>query len=494
MANDITRLRRRDALRAMAACTGLIWSLAGAMLLACAACLPLWPDSPGAAAFLLPAAALLGPGGGLWLACRRPSPPPLSLLDGGVIVLAGWAGCCLAGAWPFHLALGLDFTRSVFEAVSGFTTTGLSVLDVERAPRAILLWRSGMQLAGGAGLAIIMLAALAGPPRAGLSGAEGRADQLAPHVRTSARLVLAFCGGYAALGTLAYRWAGMDWFDAVNHAFAAVSTGGFSTRAGSIGAFDAPAVAWVSLPLMFLGGLNFVTARLLAAGRLRDVARNSELRCFLLLLGLGTALLALAGGAPTAGADGHGLRTALFEAMSALTTTGFSSVDTPRWSALGVHVLLLGMLVGGGTGSTAGGLKQYRFVLLARSIWWELRRMVMPRRTVHQPAIYMGRERRFVTDADLRRAGAFLSLYLGVLAVGAGILAAHGYPLDQSLFEFASAQGTVGLSLGITSAAAPDGVLWAEALGMFMGRLEFFIVFAGLARGWALLRRPLNGA
>jgi trk system potassium uptake protein TrkH len=132
---------------------------------------------------------------------------------------------------------GLNFTQAVFESTSGWTTTGLSVVDVSVAPRLVLLYRSLMQLAGGAGLAVIMLSALAGPAGTGLSAAEGRADQLVPNVRRSAKLVVTIYSGYVIFGGVALNLAGMGWFDALNHAFAAISTGGFSTRAESIGSW-----------------------------------------------------------------------------------------------------------------------------------------------------------------------------------------------------------------------------------------------------------------
>lgn len=148
------------------------------------------------------------------------------------------------------IAQKLNFTQALFESVSGWTTTGLSVVDVTQCSRLILLWRSIMQLAGGAGLAIIMLAAIVGPVGPALSIAEGRTDQLVPHVRKSAKMVLLIYAGYAAVGILAYHLAGLPLFDSINHSFAAISTGGFSTQPESIGHWDSVLVEAVTLPLM----------------------------------------------------------------------------------------------------------------------------------------------------------------------------------------------------------------------------------------------------
>jgi trk system potassium uptake protein TrkH len=173
---------------------------------------------------------------------------------------------------------------------------------------------------------------------------------------------------------------------------------------------------------------------------------------------------------------------AVFEVVTALSTTGFSTVGYGDWNALGWLVLIVLMIIGGGTGSTAGGLKQYRIYAFYRGLLWEFRRMLLPRGTVTMPDVWVGETRRFLGDREIRQLAAFASLYLGTLALGTGVLAAYGYSLKESLFEFASALGTVGLSVGVTSAAVPAGLLWAETVGMILGRLEFFVVFIGITR------------
>jgi trk system potassium uptake protein TrkH len=140
------------------------------------------------------------------------------------------------------------------------------------------------------------------------------------------------------------------------------------------------------------------------------------------------------------------------------------------------------MLVGGGTCSTAGGIKQYRVYLLFKSVVWEMRRRFLPRTAVAANYVWQGERKEFVTDRHVREVAVFFFLYLAMYVVGAGILAAHGYGLKESLFEFASALGTVGLSAGVTTASCPTGVLWAEILGMFLGRLECFVVLVSIGK------------
>ena len=456
---------------------GMVLLLAGAWMLAPLLVLIAYPREAGEAlAFAVPAGCL----GLMGLVLRRfyrlPSTVTLSIQEGGVIVLISWAVVILFSAWPFMAVLGLQFSRAVFESMSGWTTTGLSVVDVTKAGPMILFWRSAIQLAGGAGLAIIMMSAILGPTGVSISSAEGRSDQLVPHVRESARLVLIIYTGYAAAGTLAYWMAGMSAFDAVNHSFAAVSTGGFSTRADNIGYWDSVAIEAVSLPLMMLGNLSFVTAWFLWRGKLRFVGRNGEVRLMAVLIPVSVAAVFVFTCRSLYPQISKAFRVAIFETVSALTTTGFSTVSYGNWNAFGVFVLIVLMLIGGGTCSTAGGIKQFRVYLFWKLLIWEVKRALMPRSVVMERPLWEGGRRGFVDDGRVRQVGVFIFLYLLTYGVGVFILCGCGFSLQESLFEFASALGTVGISVGVTSATMPDVALWAETVAMFLGRLEFIVV------------------
>ncbi|MBN1141538.1 MAG: TrkH family potassium uptake protein, partial [Deltaproteobacteria bacterium] len=249
-----------------------------------------------------------------------------------------------------------------------------------------------------------------------------------------------------------------------------------------IGYWDSPLLEGVVMVLMLLGMTNFVTAYTLFRGKFGAVAKNGEIRLAALLIPAAATILfggVTAGLYPTLGRQ---LRVALFESVSALSTTGFTTTDCGSWSGLGWLVLIVLMVIGGGAGSTAGGLKQYRIYALYRGLLWEFRRALLPRNTVTAPDIWVGESCRFLSDADLRQTAGYVFLYLITMLGGTAILAGYGHPLQESLFEFASALGTVGLSAGITTAAAPDGLLWTQTAGMILGRLEFFVVFVGLTR------------
>ena len=475
-------VRLRLEYRVVVAYLGVTLALVGAVMLVPLLALVAWPhEARHAIAFAAPGTCAMVLGAFLFWLCRTRQ-AVLSVQEGAVLVVLSWLAACLLGAWPLAAVEHLTWTQAVFESVSGWTTTGLSVVDVTRATKIVLLWRSTMQLVGGAGFAIIMLATLVGPTGPGYSEAEGRSEQLVPHVRQSAKLVLMIYGGYTLLILLGYVAVGLGFFDAVNHAFAVVSTGGFSTYSESIGHWDSPGVELVSIVGMLLGQSSFLTAYLAITGNGRAVLRDGEVRYVGVILPactLALLLLTCLGPYPTLAKS---FRVALFETATALTTTGFSTVGYNGWNGFGVLVLIVLMVVGGGTCSTAGGVKQYRAVLLAKAFWWEVRRLLLPRGAVIENSVWHGNQRVYVNDAQLRRVGVFFFLYVLTLALGTALLAAHGFSVRDALFEFASAQGTVGLSLGVTSPNAPPAVLWAEIAGMFLGRLEFFVVVVGVAK------------
>lgn len=468
--------------RVLGGYTGVLFCLIGVIITAPAGLVLLFPgEKETAMGFLWPGLVLTFFGAVLRITLRPKQNDILSTTEGAAIVVMAWSGAVIAGAVPFHWA-GLDVTQAVFEATSGWTTTGLSVIDVARISPLLLFFRSLMQLAGGAGLAILMLGAMSGPAGVGLSTAEGRADQLVPQVRQSARLVLKLYTLYTLLGVAALQLAGMDWFDAVNHTFCAVSTGGFSTRLDSIGFWNNPAIEAVLILLMLLGNTNFLTVYTIGHGRLGAALRNGELRVMALLLPVSVTLL-FCGATFTAYKNAsEQFRAAIFQAVSALSTTGYATVSFSGWNGFALLIIIILMLIGGGTGSTAGGIKQHRIYLLAKGLKRELSKVFFSAKVVSEDVFWLGNQRRFLEESDLLKAGLYIALYLFTWLAGGCAIAAFGYPLADSLFEFASALGTVGLSVGVTSPTTPAGLLWIEIIGMLLGRLEFFVIFWGIIK------------
>ncbi len=406
----------------------------------------------------------------------------LSVQEGAVIVAVIWLTAITVGALPFMTIEGTTFWQGWFESASGWTGTGITVLNVAETPRIVLIFRSFTQLAGGAGFIIIALTAAAGALGTGLSAAEGRADQLAPHVRQSALIILAIYAGYTVFGVLALRVAGMGWFDAVNHAFSAVSTGGFSTRPESVAYWDNPLIELVLIVLMLLGSINFFIAYTAIRGKFRAVIRSGEVRLMAGLIALCAVLLFVLVIPRMGFTLEKSIRVAIFETVSAITTTGLGTIDYRPLTDFGWMTLILLMTVGGGVGSTSGGIKQLRVYVLIKAVIWEFRRAFMPAHMVNEPAIWQGDRRELLSDRQVRQMALFVTLYLNILLAGTGLFTAHGFPLKESFFEFASTLAGAGMSVGVSSPGNPPVLLMVQGIAMLLGRLEFFTLLIGLAK------------
>ena len=477
---------RSDDGRVIASALGLVLLIAGFVVLSPLLLLIFEPQQLRFAAPYLETGIPLAVVGVLLRRLLRPKRKVISPANGMIVVFLSWTIVCVASAFPVMAATGLNFTQGLFESVSGWTTTGLSLVDVEKVPRILLLWRSIMQLAGGAGLAIVMLAAFSLPVGAGIYRAEGKGEQLVPSVARSAKIVLLLYSGYAAIGIIAYVLVGMSPFDAVNQTFAAISTGGFSTHSASIGYWHSPSVEAVTIVLMIAGNLNFATAYLLVRGKFRAFFLNVEIRIFVVVLIIAIPLVLLFVTDSLYPTFSKAVRVAIFETVSALTTTGFSTVSYGNWKGAGWLILIILMLIGGGTCSTAGGLKQYRVYLLWRAMVWEIRRLIVPSRTVHEHRVWAGEFPIFPDQTAFLQAGIFTFMYLFLYFAGTVVMTLYGIPLKSALFEFASSIGTVGLSVGVTVPSLPAPVLWMQIFAMFLGRLEFFVAFGAVA---ALVRK-----
>jgi len=427
--------------------------------------------------FIVPSALLILPGLAFRYLLKPDTTTPLNYQEGGIVVFISWSVACLMSALPFMIALGYPLAQAMFESVSGWTTTGLSVIDYTSMPDTFFFWRSVMQFGGGAGLAIIMLSALTGPVGTAITGAEGR-ELLVPHVKRTARLVMTIYSGYAVAGIIGYMLAGMTFFEAVNHSFAAISTGGFSTEAASIGYWDSFPIEVVSWILMILGNLNFVTAWTILRGKFKAFFGNGEIKIQLFLYPIAILLVFFFTTVHLFPTTGKALRVAVFEVVTAFTTTGFSTVGYNNWNAMGVHILILLMLIGAGICSTGGGIKQIRVYTLYKAVLWKLKSMLLPRRAVQVQQTWSADRLTDVTTDQIADTGVFVFFYMVLFFVGVTILSAYGSSIADSMFEFASALGTVGISVGVTKYTSPDAVLWTETIGMFLGRLEIFVVFA----------------
>ncbi len=293
------------------------------------------------------------------------------------VIGIGWITASLFGALPYYLILDdISLGGAIFESTSGLTTTGASILsELERLPPSLLFWRSMSQWIGGLGVVVFFVTVLAflgaGAKTlfAGESSAEA-ADLDAPRVQRGILRLLLLYGLLSVCAFSAFATAGMHWFDAVNHAFTTISTGGFSTRSGSIADFGNPAVEWVTIVFMVIGGTSFIPMLRVARGDLRALHRSTEVKVYYRLLASATIVVALvlwfSGGGEFSGRAHETIRAAAFQVASIATTSGFATKDYDQWVPSVQCILVILMLIGGCSGSTSGGLKVIRVVIAAK--------------------------------------------------------------------------------------------------------------------------------
>lgn len=441
---------------------GLLQLLAVALLVPVAVAL-LMSEAEQAGLFAAMAAAswLLG-----WV-LRRGDAGALGVRDAMVLTALAYLLFAVVGAVAFlPVASPVD---SFFEAMSGFTTTGLTVMDVDGLPRSLLFFRGYSQWIGGAGIIVLSLVVLAGPGSAGaqLYAAEFGQQNLLGSVVATGRVVVVIYAGLTLAGFLALWAAGAGAFDALVHALSLASTGGFSPFPDSFAAYDRAPVAMVAGMFMVLGATSLPLFYLAWRHGLRRLVADVQLRTVLALVGVATVVFALFEGFRL-----DTLGSAAFHVVSAVTTTGFVLEEPSAWSG-GARLLATGlMIIGGSLGSTAGGLKVLRLLIVFRMVDWSLSRIALP----SEAKIPLKVGRAVVRLREVHHTFALTGAYLAVLFVGAVALSAAGIPMDDAIFEVASGLSTVGLSSGVTS---PDLPAWAKlvlSFTMWAGRVEILAV------------------
>ena len=269
-----------------------------------------------------------------------------------------------------------------------------------------------------------------------------------------------------------------------------LSTGGFSTKLNSISEYHSLSVEIVTIVLMLIGTTNFAVLLLLLRGKWRQAFQVSEVRFLFLLMLIFVPMMALSLSAGLELGVGESLRHALFNASSALSTTGYATMSYENWPPFAIGLMILLMLIGGGIGSTAGGLKLTRVYLILRMVGLNIKRKLLPQRCVDAPT-YVKAQGRTKIDGELGSdTVGFVGCYLLLFVAGALTLTlTAGCGLEKAMFEFASALGTVGLSIGLTGTATNNATLIVEMVGMILGRLEIFIVLTGVYYGLLEIRK-----
>jgi len=395
-------------------------------------------------------------------------------------VLLTWLVLPALGAIPYLLTGNFGPVDAFFEAMSGFTTTGATTItDLSTVATSLLMWRALSQWVGGVGIIVMFVAVF---PQLAIAGRQlffaevpgPSKERLGPRLRSTAALVLSVYAALTLVAALAFRLAGMTMFDAVAHALASLSAGGFSPVPLGMTGYGA-AAQWVAVVFMFLSGVSFPLLYRAVSGQPRALWRNAELRAYLgIVLVVGVLLAWLV--SPEYGAW-ESLRHGLFQSISTTTTTGFASVDYGTWGLPAQALIVLLLFVGGSAGSASGGVKVVRWLIIAKHSVREVRRALHPRAVM---PVRVGK--RVVPEEVMRSVVAFLTLYLALFVLGTLTLVFMGEDLQTAFTAAIACLGNTGVGLGPIGPMGTFEVLHPVSRAMltflmFAGRLEVVTVF-----------------
>jgi len=420
---------------------------------------------------------------GLWFWNRNPANSSLGKREGYLIVTLGWLIMSLTGTLPYVFSGTIpNFTDAFFETISGYTTTGASILnDIESLPKGILLWRSLTQWIGGMGIIVLAVAVL---PLLGIGGmqlfiaeAPGlKPDKLQPRIAQTAKRLWYIYVSLTALEFLLLFLSGMTGFDALNHSLTTMATGGFSTKQASIAHYDSPLIQYIIVLFMFIAGTNFTLTYFGFKGEFKKVWANEEFRVY----SLGILLLSLICSVVIYGAVGteyeQAFRDALFQVTALITTTGFVSADYTSWTPMLTLIFFMLMFLGASAGSTAGGVKIVRHLLLLKNGILELKRQI------HPAAIIPVRlNKKAVSQEITYNVLAFIMIYLTIYVLSTFIMGLIGVDFTTALGSVATSLGNIGPGLGTVGpvdnfAHLPAVGKWFLSFLMLLGRLELFTV------------------
>lgn len=434
--------------------------------------------------------------GGLLMLGTKNHKKELNKREGYLVVSFGWIVMALTGTIPYLLTESIpSFTDAFFETMSGYTTTGASILnDIEALPEGILFWRSLTHWIGGMGIIVLAIAIL---PLLGIGGMQlfaaeapgPNADKLHPRITDTAKRLWLIYFGYTAAETLLLQVAGMSFFDAINHSLCTLSTGGFSTKNASVAYWNGqPIIQYIIIVFMFLAGTNFVLSYFAFKGKVQKAIRDEEFKLYFKFVALFTIIAALiiyfradfsisSIDHPMIYGKGEAsIRHALFQVIAIITTTGFVTADYTLWTPFLVVFFFGLMFLGGSAGSTSGGVKVVRHMIMIKNGFLEFKRALHPNAVL--PVRY---NKKSVTGNIVFNILGFFILYMISFIVGALVFSMLQIDFESSIGLSASSLGNVGPALGNFGpvnnyTALPSLGKWWSAFLMLIGRLELFTV------------------
>ena len=435
----------------------------------------------------------------IWLITRKSR--KLSSRDGFALVTFAWIIVAVAGSLPFYLTGTIpNYTDAWFEAMSGVTTTGATILGnsdtlpnlvngIESLPKGVLFWRSFLQWIGGMGIIVFTIAIL---PLLGVGGVQlfkaevpgPVADKIKPRVKETAKILWMVYVGFTLLQMTLLGFAGMPWFDAICHAFTTMPTGGFSTKNASIAAYSNPLIHYIIIFFMFIAGINFALHFRAITGRFTIFFKDYELKVYFFTVVIATSLIFLSIASSSSEWSHDNFIISLFQSIAIMTGTGYASADYELWPYFCQLTLFFLMFFGAMGGSTSGGMKLTRIILLVKYAATETRRMLHSRAII---PLRIGE--RSISDDVVRNTLGFFLIYLSIFVLTALILSTFDLDLISAFGAAASAIGNVGPAFGEFGPTDNYAMLnpigkWLLSFCMLLGRLEIFTIMVLFSRSF----------
>ena len=419
----------------------------------------------------------------LYLYFRKAKAESINHREGIAIVAIGWITICFFGAFPFYLEDNLfTITDALFESVSGFTTTGSSVItDIESMSKGLLFWRSFIQWLGGMGIIVLSVAIL---PFIGIGGMQlykaevptPVPDKLKPRIKETALILWKVYALISLIEVIILLFGKMDLYNALCHTFTTMPTGGFSTRNASVAGFQSIYIDITITFFMLLAGINFALHYQMLKGKPLAFWKDSECRFFLGLVIVLIVIVSFNLYGNVYEKMGQAIRFGAFQVVSIVTTTGYATADYEKWPAMTQIILFFCMFIGASAGSTGGGMKCLRILLCIKYCYKELFSLIHPHAVRH---IKIGGKT--VSEDVMKSVLGFLALYIGIFCLGSVLLAGTGIDLLTSISAVASAIGNIGPGFGLVGpvdnyAHIPYAGKWLLLCCMLLGRLEIFTV------------------
>ena len=415
----------------------------------------------------------------------------IALKESFILVVLCWVSISFVSALPFYISGAIpNFSEAFFETVSGFSTTGATILtDIEVLPKSMLFWRSLTHWLGGMGIIVLAVAVL---PLLGVGGLQllkaeapgPTVDKISPRISETAKTLWGIYIGLTVVEAMLLNFAGMPYFDAFNHAFATIATGGFSPKNASVGAYHSAFIEWIVIVFMILAGMSFTLHYKIISGKAKHIFRNTELKVYLVIIAVGS--LFVAGDLYFHNVYSvHGsIRQAFFQVTSILTTTGFATADYKQWPSFAQYIIFLLMFLGACSGSTSGGVKLIRIITLMKLAINELKYLLHPKAIM---TIFI--DGNVVKKDMIYSISAFVFLYAACVLTTACICALSGVGVLTSFTAALSTVGNIGPGFGRIGPVDnyhffKDWVKWFLSVAMIMGRLEVFTVMVIFTRAF----------